>query len=126
MIYAWGLAFSLTLVAGVLDSSESLTSKLKPGIGEGTCFMKSMANKPSLLLLLLSNFIMIFLFPHSDDPFTQGLFFFLPLTIIFSVNIAFYVLTALKIRQVQRELEKVTSNKESSINQRHLNNKKTK
>lgn len=41
MIYAWGLSFFLTFIAFLLDTTESIPDSLQPGIGVGTCFLKS-------------------------------------------------------------------------------------
>lgn len=42
MIYAWGLSSLLTIMVVVLDSTPSLPENLQPGIGSGSCFLKSM------------------------------------------------------------------------------------
>lgn len=38
-VYAWGLAFVFTLFAYLLDNHTDIV-RMKPGIGEGTCFLK--------------------------------------------------------------------------------------
>lgn len=50
----------------------------------------------------------------------------MPLCLICSMNIMFFVLTALKIRQVQQDLKKVTSREESSRHQNKFNKDKDK
>lgn len=57
---------------------------------------------------------------------SQFLFFYMPLCIICSINIMFFVLTALKIRKVQQDLRKVTSQEESSRHQNKFNKDKDK
>lgn len=48
----------------------------------------------------------------------------MPLCVICIINILFFVMTALKIRQVQQEIKRVTSHGESSTNQNKLNHDK--
>lgn len=42
MVYAWGLSLLLTFIVFILDSTQSLSQNLRPGIGIQTCFLKSM------------------------------------------------------------------------------------
>ncbi|XP_055318309.1 G-protein coupled receptor Mth2-like isoform X2 [Sitodiplosis mosellana] len=99
MIYAWGLASLLTIVVFILDSTPSLSENLRPGMGVGTCFLKK---------TVLSQFI----------------FFYMPICIVCTINIIFFLLTALKIRKVQQDLKKVTSQEESSRHQSKFNHDK--
>lgn len=46
--------------------------------------------------------------------------------VIITLNIVFFILTALKIRRTQQELKKITSNEESSRHQKNLNSDKDK
>lgn len=125
-LYAWGLSLFLTIIAYVVDNSESLPEHLQPGIGVTTCFMRSML----ILLALFFNyhkwFLILFSFEFTEERLSEFLFFLLPMFIIITLNIIFFILTALKIRQTQQELQKITSKEESSRHRKNLNSDKDK
>ncbi|XP_031622142.1 G-protein coupled receptor Mth2-like [Contarinia nasturtii] len=99
MIYAWGLSSLLTFTVFILDSMPSISESIRPGIGVGTCFLKKTVA-------------------------SQFVFFYMPLCIICTINIIFFLLTALKIRKVQQDLKKITSHEESSRHQSKFNHDK--
>ncbi|XP_031623063.1 G-protein coupled receptor Mth2-like [Contarinia nasturtii] len=118
--YVWISSIALTATAAVIDQVDSIPYNLKPGFGTEGCFIKGIiinlcfANSIFLVNLISENLLSKFLFLH------------LPITIIFFVNIMFFVLTAVKIRRVQRELNTYfhTKDNKSGKHQINFDNKK--
>ncbi|XP_055326391.1 G-protein coupled receptor Mth2-like [Sitodiplosis mosellana] len=91
-IYAWGGSLLLTLLILLLDKT-SMPEGFKPGVGN-SCFLE----------LGLPIF----------------LYFYLPLFILCTLNIGFFTMAAIKIRQHQIEIRKVVSKDESRKHRKKL------
>lgn len=65
-----------------------------------------------------TNWLIWFLFPEKSSI----LYFYTPLLIIFTVNIIYFISTALKIRRIKYDVAKMTSEKDSNRLQNNLNN----
>lgn len=100
-IYAWGLAFSLTTFGYFIDSVTERNSIYRPGFGLNTCFLQS--NRTS-----------------------QTIFFYGPLALIITFNCIFFILTAIRIRNVQKELQAITSRDDYSYKKKKLDNHRSK
>lgn len=68
--------------------------------------------------------MVFFFFLIIEDRLTEFLYFFLPILIINMFNFAFFTLTALKIRKVQAELERITAKEDSRRHQKQLDKEK--
>lgn len=55
---------------------------------------------------------------------SQLIYFYLPLMIICTINLMFFILTAMQILRAQQDLKKVTSNEESTRHRSKLNSNK--
>lgn len=62
------------------------------------------------------------LFKHSEEALLM--YFYMPILLIFTVNIVYFTSTTLKICQIQRDLIKMTSQEESARHRTNLNNGK--
>ncbi|XP_055296031.1 G-protein coupled receptor Mth2-like isoform X2 [Sitodiplosis mosellana] len=96
-LYGFGIPFLLTFLVFVLDNIKTLPLILRPGIGDRNCFLTN-----------------IFWY------------FYVPIGIFFIINIVFFVLIALQIRQLQRELAIRRSQEGTPQRQRSLQNKREK
>lgn len=119
-LYAWGISLLITIIASICDSIDSLPDYLQPGIGTTTLLMKGLniRNFCNDLSNLYGNQI-------SEEPFSKFIFFHMPICIIITMNIVFFILIALKIRQIQ-ESRMHETNDEISGNRQNLNNKREK
>lgn len=127
MIYAWGFALFLSFLAYEIDKIETIPDNWKPGVGVNTCFLKSIL-KPltiQIIKLILVKFFLFFFF-ILDQRFTKFLYFYLPACIIFTINVIFFICTAIKILRVQQDLSKITSQEESSRHQNNIKQNKDK
>lgn len=126
MCYAWGLPFLLTMITIILDRFRLLPERWSPGIGTIGCFLKS-AHSTRIYLRYYHGIIHInSLHIISDEKLSPFIYFYMFICIIFLMNIIFFVSTALKIRQAQRDISTITSQAESGRHQSHLNNQKDK
>lgn len=62
----------------------------------------------------------------AENKISQGIYFFVPLALIISVNGVFFILTALKIRQVQKSVKTITERGDSHRHQSSLAAEKNK
>ncbi|KAF5292880.1 hypothetical protein FQR65_LT11132 [Abscondita terminalis] len=76
-IYAWGVPFVLVLIVGFINTFSDPTSWYHPKIGAGLCWIKD--NVPLLMYL------------------------YAPLALMIILNIVFFVITAIKIRKLQKD-----------------------
>ncbi|XP_031635605.1 G-protein coupled receptor Mth2-like [Contarinia nasturtii] len=84
MLYAWGLALFFTIICHVCDAIESIPFELKPGMGFNTGFLK-------------------------EEPISKFIYYYFPLCIIITVNIVFFGLTAMEIRQSNQMMVNVNN-----------------
>lgn len=61
-----------------------------------------------------------------ENRISQGIYFFIPLALIISVNAIFFILTALKIREVQQCVKNITERDDSHRHQSSLTAEKDK
>lgn len=62
----------------------------------------------------------------TESRISQGIYFFVPLALIISVNAIFFILTALKIRKVQKGVKNITERGDSRRHQSSLAAEKNK
>lgn len=128
MCYAWGIPFILTMITVILDNTKPFKDEWLPEIGSKTCFIKNPLGEKMIYykfknIQIHSWFMYIyFIFSFSDEKLSAFLYFYLWIYITATTNIVFFVLTALIIRQAQRDISRITSQSESARHQSHLNN----
>lgn len=122
-VYAWGLALLFTLFAYLLDNHTDIV-RLRPGIGEGSCFLKRKWR--SFRFSETSKFYPRVLFTFPDDRLTQTIFFYLPIAIIIVINSTFFILTARRIHRVQSNVSKIVARSDSNGKQTKFESHKDK
>lgn len=66
------------------------------------------------------------LFVALEKPYTEFVYFYLPIILILISNSTFFTLTALKIRRVQAEMARVIAKEDSQRHRNHLEQEKDK
>lgn len=98
-VYAYGCTSVITIFACVMDSMTGIPLEWRPGFGLTTCFLK-------------------------HDRLSTFLYLYVPNILILCTNIAFFALTAYKIRRVQIDLARITAKEESQMYKANLKREK--
>ena len=83
-LYAFGVPVLLTALVFLIDNTGLFSEQFQPQIGFAHCWIQSV-------------------------PLVEAIYVYIPISIIFSVNIVFYSITAYKIFTVQKETAIVRS-----------------
>lgn len=76
------------------------------------------------MFYLLLFVLILFSYTLVGTLMSQFIYFYLPLIIICSINLTFFILTAMRILRAQQDLKKVTCNEESTRHRNKLNTNK--
>lgn len=113
VVYVYGWASFMTIIAYILDSSESVPDDFKPSLGTETCYLNGMFLQKFTLMCKIN--ARIFFFITGDETTYETVYFrflYLPVCIIFLINSILFTLSTMKIIQVQRELKRSYSKEE--------------
>ncbi|KAF5288084.1 hypothetical protein FQR65_LT12134 [Abscondita terminalis] len=101
--YAWGVPLLLVIIVTSLTHSESIPidAWYNPGIGEGRCWFRCKS-----YLFLRNRKLLWHLFFSAE--IGSLLYFFGPVTVIIVSNMVLFCITALKIKQTQKDTEMLT------------------
>ncbi|XP_037036896.1 G-protein coupled receptor Mth2-like [Bradysia coprophila] len=94
-LYAWGSTMLMVAICIAMDNSPSVPTDFQPAIGIRECFL-------------------------GTSRWSQLLYLYLPIMMIMTSNLIFFVLTSWKIRKVQMEVEKMTNKADSKIHRKNL------
>lgn len=125
MLYAWGVSLFLTFVVFIVDITPIFkSSDLRPSIGDPTCFLKRNTSKNTHAIQYKTKIMAFMFISFVGTLLSQFIYFYLPLFIICTVNLTFFILTAMRILRAQQDLKKATSNEESTRHRNKLNSNK--
>lgn len=100
----------------------SIPGYLQPGFGQETCFVKGNSLLEHTCEVVAIDYIFNFMYAESS-PKSKLIYIFIPLCIIFTANLTFFIVTAYKIIQLKRCVSKITRKQESRRHQKKLNKK---
>lgn len=129
-MYGYGIPCLLTFMVLILDEIESLPFYLRPNFDIWACSLFSE------IIILYTKFVHLHIsimeivsFSALGGWFQEILFFYLPVTIILTINTVLFVLILKRIRYVQQEVKRMeegTLNETSSKLKEILDKKKKK
>ncbi|KAH8316933.1 hypothetical protein KR074_006609, partial [Drosophila pseudoananassae] len=110
-IYAWGMAGVLTgvifTVDHVMDSNDPQNEKWMPGVGFYNCWINSKFGYKRLVILME-----VLIFKPLAEGWSAMIYFYGPLALLISFNITMFILTAIRILQIKRNLTNFTARSE--------------
>lgn len=118
MIYALGIPALTMVIIFVINSSDWIPDKFKLKVGTSSCFVSSKFDSFDWKPITTNQPIIIYI---SDDFLGQVIYLYGPLAIILGFNIFFFILTSLKIRQIQNDLRRPTLEEKSQQHRMNLN-----
>ncbi|KAL9912134.1 methuselah-like 10 isoform 3-T3 [Glossina fuscipes fuscipes] len=93
-LYAWGMALVFLILTFYAEEISDIPAYLKPGIGIEYCFLNMLSWSPMI-------------------------YFFGPIIVIVFTNIIMFIMTAIKIHKVQKEMSKIMAREDSTKNLRN-------